>query len=130
MSYKTYMVFRLVFIAIIAGLSAWGATVGNLIFLIPVVIVLIAVLYAMRRKVNEVVIDERVNTIAYRATRLAYLAFVVIAVLVGITLANRAVDASDIRFSIGLTLDYSACVLVVFYWLGYIYYNRKLGGKE
>jgi uncharacterized membrane protein len=116
MSYKKFMLFRLVIIVIIAALGAWAATSGNLVLLIPAVLVLAAVMFALRRKVTEVVVDERVNTIP--------------AVIAGAALTNLAEGASDVRFSIGLTLDYSACALMVFYWLGYIYYNRKLGGKE
>jgi uncharacterized membrane protein len=124
------MLFRVIIIVIIAALGTWAATSGNLILLIPAVVVLAAVLFALRRKVTEVVVDERVNTIAYRASRLAFLAFVILAVIAGAALTNLAEGASDVRFSIGLTLDYSACALLVFYWLAYIYYNRKFGGKE
>lgn len=130
MSYGNYALFRLLVFAVIAALGIWAMASGNWVILIPVVFVIAAVLLAMKRKVTEVVVDERVNAIAYRASRLAFLAFVILAVITGITLTNLAEGASDARFAIGLTLDYAACALMIFYWLGYIYYNRKLGGKD
>jgi len=130
MSYKKYMLFRLLGAMVIAFLGAWAATTGNIPLLIPAIIIIGVILFSLKKKVKEVIVDERVNTIAYRASRLAFLVFVILAVIAGITLTNLARDISDALFHVGLTLDYAACALVVFYWLAYIYYNRKLGGKE
>jgi len=130
MSYKKYMFFRLLVIVIIALLGVWAATTGNVLVLIPAAVFLFVVLLTLRRRVTEVIVDERVNTIAYRASRLALVAFVLMAVIVGTTLIWLARDASDGLFQVGLTLDYAGCALMIFYWLAYIYYNRKYGGKE
>ena len=130
MSYKKYMLFRLLIIIIIGALGVWAATTGNLLILIPAVIVLFAILFTLKRRVKEVIIDERVNTVAYRASRLAFITFIILAVIAGITLTNLAQDAEDAKFYVGLTLNYAACALLVFYWLAYIYYNSKLSGKE
>ena len=130
MNYKTYMLFRLLAIMIIALLGAWARATGNIPVLIPAAIVLFFILFTLRRRVTEVVVDERVNTIAYRASRLAFSIFALLAVIAGITLIYLAEDTSDMLFHVGLTLNYTACALLVFYWLAYIYYNRKLGGKE
>ncbi|MCX6011788.1 MAG: DUF2178 domain-containing protein, partial [Chloroflexi bacterium] len=69
MSYKKYMVLRVLIIVVMAFLGAWAATSDNLLLLIPVVVVLGALLITLRRKVKEVIVDERVNTIAGRASR-------------------------------------------------------------
>lgn len=130
MSYKKYMVLRVLIIVVMAFLGAWAATSDNLLLLIPVVVVLGALLITLRRKVKEVIVDERVNTIAGRASRLAFVVFVLLAVIAAATLIYLAEGTSDVRFHIGLTLDYAACALMVFYWLAYIYYNRKFGGKK
>jgi uncharacterized membrane protein len=129
MSYKKYMVIRLLGAAIVAGLAVWAATSGNWLILIPAVVVIGIILVTIRKKVTEVVVDERVNTIAYRATRLAFLVFIYLAVIAGLVLVWVAKDASDTLFHVGLTLDYSACALLLFYWVAYVYYNRKYGGK-
>jgi uncharacterized membrane protein len=130
MSYRRYMLFRLLGILVLAFLAAWATTTGNLLALIPVVIVLAVILFALRKRVKEIVVDERVNAIAYKATRLAYLAFVILAVITGAVLIILSKNGSPELFQIGLILDFSVCALLVFYWMAYIYYNRKLGGKE
>lgn len=130
MSYKRFMLFRLVAIIILAGLGAWAGSTGNLVLLVPAAVVLFIILFVMRKKVNEVVVDERVNAVAYRASRVAFLAFVFIAVIIGAVLVLMAEDSSDALFKIGVTLNYSACALVVFYWVAFTYFNRKYGGKE
>ncbi len=130
MSYKRYMLFRLLVILVLAFLTAWATTSGNLLALIPIVIVLAVIMFALRKRVTEVVVDERVNAIAYKATRLAYLAFVILALITGATLIVLGKDSSPELFRTGLILDFSVCALLLFYWMAYIYYNKKLGGKE
>jgi uncharacterized membrane protein len=129
-SYKRFTLFRLLGIIVIAGLGAWAGSTGNLGLLIPAAVVLFIILFAMRKRVNEVVVDERVNAVAYRASRVAFLAFIFIAVIMGAVLVLLAEDSSDGLFKIGITLNYSACALIIFYWLAFTYFNRKYGGKE
>jgi uncharacterized membrane protein len=130
MSYKRYMLFRLFGIMAVAFLAAWATTTGHLPLMIPVVIVIATILFFLRRRVKEVVIDERVNTVAYKATRFAYLTFVILAVIAGAVFISLGRMDSPELFGVGLTLAYAVCGLLVLYWLGFIYYNKKLGGGE
>jgi uncharacterized membrane protein len=130
MSYKRYLLMRIIGIIIIAILGILAATTGHIWALIPPAIIIGVVLFLFSRRVNEVVVDERINTVAYKATRLAYLVFVFLAVITGAILISLNRDSSSDLFRIGLTLDFSACALLVFYWIAFTYYNRKLGGKE
>jgi uncharacterized membrane protein len=124
------MLFRLLAILLIAALATWAGTTGNIPVLIPAAVILFIILVISRRRVTETVVDERAWSVAYRASRTAFGIFAVLAATTGITLIYLARDASDVLFHVGITLNYAACALVVFYWLAYIYYNRKLGGKE
>jgi uncharacterized membrane protein len=128
MSYKRYTLFRVMFVFVIAALGGWAASSGHFLLLIPAAAALSVVLFILRRRVTEVVVDERINTIAYRASRLAFVAFVILAVIAGAALTGLARDASETMFQVGLTLDYAACALMVFYGAAYFYYNRKFGG--
>lgn len=130
MSYKIYMLFRLLGILAIAFLGVWMGTTGNYWLIIPVVIIGTGVLFLLKRRVKEVVVDERINAVAYHASRFAYLSFVILAVIVGAILIVLNKNGSSEMFKIGLTLCFSVCALLVFYWLAYIYYNRKYGGNE
>ncbi len=130
MSYKRYLIIRIIGIIIIAILGILAATTGNTWALIPPAIIIGVALFLFSRRVKEVVVDERINTIAYKATRFAYLVFVFLAVITGAVLISLNRDSSSDLFRIGLTLDFSACALLLFYWIAYTYYNRQLGGKE
>ena len=130
MRYKRYLLIRIIGIIIIAILGVTAATTGNTWALIPPAIIIGAVIYLFSRRVNGVVVDERINTIAHKSSRLAFLVFVILAVITGAILISLSRNGSPDLFAVGLTLDFSVCALLVFYWLAYIYYNRKLGVKE
>jgi uncharacterized membrane protein len=130
MSYRKYLLIRVIGIVVIATLGAIAGTTGNLLVLLPPAIIIGALIFLFSRRVREIVVDERINTVAYKASRFAYLVFVILAVITGAALIYLGKDDSPELFRVGLTLDLSVCALLVFYWLAYIYYNRKLGGKE
>ncbi len=130
MSYKTFMIFRLLGVAVMAALAAWAANSGNLVLLFPAATILFIVLFILRKRVTEVVVDERVEAVVYRASRIAFLAFLYCAVITGAVLIILGGEYGDTMFQVGLTLDYSACALMIFYWAAFAYYNRKYGGKE
>lgn len=130
MKYKTYMIIRVLAAMACAFLGVWAAATGNVVLIIPAVAVLGVILFLFKRRVKEVVVDERVNTIAYRATRLAFMVFITLAFIAGMILIWMAENASDAFFQVGLTLNYSACALMVFYWLAYFYYNKKYSGDK
>jgi uncharacterized membrane protein len=128
MSYKRYLLFRLSGVLVLAFLAAWATTTGNLLAMIPVLIVISTVLFSLKKRVKEAVVDERVYSIADKASRLAFIIFVILAVIIGAILISLSRNSSPGLFPIGLTLAYSVCGLLCIYWIAYIYYNRKFGG--
>jgi uncharacterized membrane protein len=130
MSYKRYMLFRLLGVLVLAFLAAWATTTGHLLVMIPVIIVIGTVLFSLKKRVKEVVVDERVYSVADKASRLAFIIFVILAVIVGAILISLSRTGSPELFPIGLSLAYSVCGLLCIYWIAYIYYNRKFGGRE
>ena len=130
MSYNTYRLIRLVVVIILGVLVAWSAYQGNAWVPIPAVIAAIITLLLFRRGVIEVIVDERVWSVAYKASRLAFIVFGVGAVTIGATLlALGQADSPDFK-PVGFTLCYAVCALVVLYNIAYTFYNRQLGGKE
>ena len=97
---------------------------------LPAVIAAIITLLLFRRGVKEIIVDERVYSVAYKASRLAFVTFGVGAVTIGATLlALGQADSPELK-PVGFTLCYAVCALVVVYNIAYIFYNRQLGGKE
>ncbi len=130
MKYSKYQIVKLAVIVIMAALGIWAGISGNFYYLIPAAVIMFLVLFTLRKRVKETVVDERVNLVAGRASRLAMVCFTFLAVITGTTMVSLAENSSDKLFSIGLTLDYSACALLLCYWLSYAWYNRKFGGKD
>jgi uncharacterized membrane protein len=130
MSFKQFTVIKLVVVIIMAGLVGWAVTSGNAWIPIPVVIAAMAILLLFRRRVKKVVVDERIYSIAEKASYLAFRIFGISAAVIGATLVAVGWDGSSDLYKIGLTLAYSVCGLLVIYYIAYIYYNRKYSGKK
>ena len=117
-------------IAIILGaLVAWAAYQGNGWVPIPAVIAGITIMLLFRKGVKETIVDERVYSVAYHASRVAFIIFSVGAVTVGATLLALGQNGTPELKPTGFTLCYAVCALVIVYNIAYIFYNRKFGGK-
>lgn len=130
MSFKTFTTIRIFIIIIMAGLIGWATTSGNAWIPIPVIIAALVILLLFRKRVKEVVVDERVYSIAEKASYLAFRIFGIAAAVIGATLVAIGWDSSSDLYKIGLTLAYAVCGLLVIYYIAYLYYNRKYSGKK
>ena len=88
------------------------------------------ILLLFRKGVKEVGVDERIYSIADKAAQKAFRTFGILAAVTGATLVAINKGSSPVLLHVGLTLAYATCALVIFYYIFYTYYNRKLGGKE
>jgi uncharacterized membrane protein len=130
MSLKTFAGIRIFVLIIMAGAISWAVVNGNVWIPIPIVIAALVILLLFRRGVKEVVVDERVYSIAEKASYLAFRIFGIAAAVIGATLIALGWDSSSDLYTIGLTLAYAVCGLLVIYYIAYIYYNRKYSGKK
>jgi uncharacterized membrane protein len=130
MSFKTYTAIRMVIIIIMAGLIGWAVVNGNALIPVPVIIAALLILLLFRRRVKEVVVDERVYSIAEKASYLAFRIFGIAAAVIGAALIALGWESSSDLYKIGLTLAYAVCGLLVIYYIAHIYYNRKYSGKK
>jgi uncharacterized membrane protein len=130
MSYKTFKIWQRVLLVIIAVVVAISVTTGNAIIPIPTVIIGVVLIIILRRRVKDVVADERVYAVADKASRLTLqIVGIAMAAVGGILLAISR-GGSSVLAQVGFTLEYATSGLLVIYYIAYIYYNRKLGGKE
>jgi uncharacterized membrane protein len=130
MTYRAFKVWQRVLAAVIAIAAAVSIVLGNSFILIAAVIIGVAILMALRRRVTEVVADERTYAIAYKAARFT-LAVVSIGMAVSgaILLAFSHGDFSLPLAHVGFSLEYATCGLLIVNYIAYYYYSRKLGGK-
>jgi len=106
--------------------AAIGAIVGYSVythnFMLPFIAVTagILILHLLRRKVDEVIEDERIYRISDRASRRTLQVFGMGTALVGTTLICLG------RYSeIGYTLNMSVCILIILYLIFYGFYSRR-----
>jgi uncharacterized membrane protein len=130
MSFKQFTVIKLVVVIIIGGLIGWSVTIGNYWIPIPAVIAALMILLLFRRGVKEVVVDERVYSIAEKASYLAFRIFGITAAVIGATFVALGYETVPELLAIGLTLAFAACGLVLLYYAANLYYNRKYRGKK
>jgi uncharacterized membrane protein len=130
MSNKTFRTWQAI-IGMIIGVTT-GASVAAGIWIIPIPVIFIGMLIVifLRRRVKEIVADERTFTIAQKASRLTLQIAIIGMAAMGIILFSLSHGESPVLTQTGFAFEYSACVLLIINTLAYNYYSRKLGGKE
>jgi uncharacterized membrane protein len=130
MNFKQFTVIKLVVIIIMGGLIGWAVSNGNYWIPVPAVIAALMVLLLFRKRVKEVVVDERVYSIAEKASYLAFRIFGIAAAVIGATFVALGQGTVPELLPIGLTLAFAACGLVLIYYIAYTCYKRKYSGKK
>jgi uncharacterized membrane protein len=123
MTYKNFRAIRVVIAFFLAMIIAQAVIFSNYILAAFAVAAAVAVIFIARKKVDEVLSDERDLQIAGKAARLSMSIFSVIgAVATFILLAER--QASPFYDAVGSTLAYSVCSLLLLYSAIFIYYEK------
>ena len=130
MSVKAYRLYTVAIMIIVAGLAGWGVTVGNAFIPAPSVIAGAAILYFCRRRIKAVVEDERIHRIGDQASRRTIEIALITMAIIGSTLLALGTDSRPELETVGVTLGYSVCSILVLYTILYNYFSRKFGGKE
>ena len=130
MSFKTFTVIKIFVVIIMAGLVGWAVVSGNALIPIPVAIAALVILLLFRRGVKEVVVDERIYSIAEKASLITFRVFGIAAAVIGATLVALGQEAVPEMEPIGFTLSYAVCGLMVIYYIAYTCYKRKYSGKK
>ena len=124
MTAKKFLVYRLISTAILAGVISSSIIAGNYTLAIVVFITVISFLHLMKKKVNEVLEDERDYEIAGKAARYTLTIFSGIAGLISIILFSLRQIDSVYELS-GAILAYSVCGLLILYSLIFKFYEKK-----
>ena len=128
MNIKTYRLWILLVIVIVAALAGWAVSAGIAYIPGPAVIVGAAVLYFLRKRVRTVVEDERIYRIGDQASRLTIVIALIVMAVTGSTLLALSSNGWHELELIGTTIGYSVCAILVLYTLLYSYISKKLGG--
>jgi uncharacterized membrane protein len=123
MTAKKFLIYRLIVVILLAGVVSSFVAAGN--YLVPIAAVITALIFLllMRKKVNEVLADERDYKIAGNAARYAMTVFSAISGIIILVLFALKKDRPDFEL-VGSTLAYAVCGLMLLYSLIFKYYQR------
>jgi len=124
MTAKTFLVFRLIAAALIASVVSVSMVRGDYIVPLLTVLTFAILLYAMKKKVKDVIEDERDYAIAGKAARWAITIFAAIASLPIIVLFSQR-QADPVYEAVGSALAYSVCGLMLLYSLLFKYFQSR-----
>ena len=130
MSKRKYITFRILLLIVLVFMAniirAEGSWYWALLPIIFAIAVFISIRYLSPKKVKEVMIDERIQLIQEKASRIAIQTSVLTSVVIGAILVDISYEAGLAFSQIGLTLTYSAVTLVLLVIILRVYYSRKL----
>jgi len=124
MTKKAFSIYRIIAVIIVTIIVSISINYGN--WYLPVISIMASwlFLYTLRRRVKEVIADERDYIIAGKASGLAMKIYISFSVIIGMILYSTGKE-NEILFNIATTLLYSACFLMIFYAVLFKIYERK-----
>ena len=126
MDEKTYSTIRKIMILIIGVGVAISIIFENLIIAFAMTIFGMAIMVALKHRVNIKIEDERIFTIAQKASMrtVQIFGFILATISIFMLILRETYENFEL---IGSVLAYSACGFLLIYGLFYGYYSRKLG---
>ena len=130
MSYKTYRMIQGIIGGILGAIMAISIILGNWIVPIFAVIISLILLTVLRRRVKDIIVDERIYAISEKASRLTLQVVSIGMALAGVILLAIYHGENKTLTQVAYTLEYATCALLVVNYIAYYYYRNKLGGKN
>lgn len=126
MSKKTFTIYKIITVIVVSFVTSVSVNSGNWYLPIAFFVTAWVFLFVLRKKVKEVITDERDYRLAGKASMHAMTTYNVLAVISGLILYISEKD-NAVLFSVGSTLLYSACALMIIYSILFKIYERKDG---
>lgn len=124
MTSKTFVVIRMLTAFFLAAVMAQAIIYNNYVLAIVAVVGAVVVIMTSKRKVNGVMVDERVLLIGGNAARASMSIFSVIgAGLIFVLMFFR--EANQNYYIIASVLAYSICALLLLYSIIFKYYEKQ-----
>jgi uncharacterized membrane protein len=125
MKLKQYRFYKLLIVMILSAIVSSFVVAGNFIVPLAMLLVVVLIMFILKRSVNEVMADERIELITGRASRLTFtIATFLIAIAGLILIALR--DKYPQYYIIGNVLAYLTCGMLFLYSVIFNYYSKKI----
>jgi len=125
---RTYKILLAMVITAIGALTAIGISIGTIY--LPVITLITGALFVqyMRRRTNEVIYDERTTIINHKASAAAIAGYTLGVTAIGYLLVTMGSTIDPAYKTMGYTLLYTGCGLLLLRAMFYYYYGWKHGG--
>lgn len=127
MKRKQFKIINFLTTMIMAAIIGFSISIGNPGIAIASFIGGIAVIFLSKRKLEDLVEDERIRQVSQKASGIT-LQFIVIVFAVGGTVLVAMRDTCPKYTDLGFFMSYVACAILVFYSIFYMYFNTESGG--
>lgn len=127
MTAKHYMAFRLVIAAVLAAIISLSVVIGNYVLPVVTFFSCLILMYAVKKKVKEVIEDERDYEMAGKAARYTMTVFSLIAGVITIILFALRKENPGFEL-VGSVLAYAVCGMMLIYSVIFKYFQSK--GRE
>jgi uncharacterized membrane protein len=127
MDSKSYRRYLALATTILAAIVAWSVIAQNMMVAVAGVSATMILLYLLRKRVKEVMIDERVHRISQMASRTTLQVFGWVSAASAFILIAFGRTISTGFEQAGYTLAYATCALLLMYSVLYKYYGSKFG---
>ena len=128
MNEQTYSSIRKLMVVIIGIGIAISVILENLVVAFALIIFGMAILVGLKHRLNIKIEDERIYTIAQKASMRTVQIFGFIMATISVTMLILRETYENFEL-IGSVLAYSACGFLLLYGLFYVYYSKKIGGE-
>ena len=125
MSRRWFRVCVAIIIITMGALIGWSVAVGNEVIPVPVALGGTGLIYLCKRRLREVVEDERNYRISEKASRSTIQISAFSMAIIGTVLVALNINSPSPFKEVGLTLVFSGCALLIIYTAFYSYYSRK-----
>jgi uncharacterized membrane protein len=129
MRYTTFRKLQAIMGMIIGGVTGVSVAVGNWIVPVFIIIICVLIMMSLRRRVKEIVNDERTYAIAEKAARLTIQIIAIGMAIAGAILLVISRGKSPVITQAGFALEYATCALLIINYIAYYYYSKKLSGR-
>ena len=130
MKIKTYRNWRTVILVLACAAAALGVATENVCTVLLAVAAGMLLMFVLRRRVNDVIQDERTYTIAYKAAQMTVFIMGIGMALTGAIMVGLNWDNNSGLRQAGDALLYGTCALLLVNRIAYIIYSYKYGGKN
>jgi len=126
MSKNTFQTLRTIVVIIVAAVVSWSV-VAKASVIIPLAVIIGGMLFLtmLRRRVKEIMEDERSHLINEKSARLTLGIYGPLAALGAVILAIMGDEILPEGLGAGAILSYATCALMIIYSLARIYYERN-----